>query len=193
MTAPQPHRTAARLGIAAAGLVLGHWLAYALSAPGANERDELLHATGHGYLAFATQVAVLAGTLGLAGLFLARLHQREGGGSFARDVVLLGAVQTCAFVAMEAGERLLSGAPLHDLTHGSLLMIGLAVQLLVATAGAALLRLTDRTAAAADGLRSIVPPLPTSPPTIVVPVAACSPPPRPSLGRFGSRAPPSSR
>ncbi len=190
MTAPQPHRTAARLGIAAAGLVLGHWLAYALSAPGANERDELLHATGHGYLAFATQVAVLAGTLGLAGLFLARVRQREGEGSFASDVVRLAAVQAGAFVAMEVGERLLSGASLHDFTHGPLLVIGLAVQLLVAIAGAALLRLTDRSAAAAHGLRHKVAPFSASPPTIVVPVAACSPPPRPSLGRFGSRDPP---
>ena len=190
MTAPQPHRTAARLGIAAAGLVLGHWLAYALAAPGAAERDELLHATGHGYLAFATQVSVLAGVLGLAGLFLARLHQRGGGGSFARDVVQLSAVQTGAFAAMEVAERLLSGAPLDDLVHGPLLAIGLAVQLLVATAGAASLRLTDRTAAAADDLRTILPPLPTSPPMVAVPVTACTPPPRPSLGSFGGRGPP---
>jgi hypothetical protein len=190
MKAPRPHRTAATLGIAAAGLTLGHWLAYALAAPGAHEREELLHAAGHGYLAFATQLAVLAGTLGLAGLFLARVRQQEGEGSFARDVVRLAAVQAGAFVAMEVGERLLSGASLHDLSHGPLLVIGLAVQLLVAIAGAALLRLTDRGAAAAHGLRSNVAPLPASPPTIVVPVAACSPPPRPSLGRFRSRAPP---
>src|SRR5215204_6089256 len=98
MKAPHHHRTAATLGIAAAGLSLGHWLAYALAAPGAHEREELLHAAGHGYLAFATQLAVLAGTLGLAGLFLARVRQRESEGSFARDVVLLGAVQAGAFV-----------------------------------------------------------------------------------------------
>ena len=193
MTAPHPHRTAATLGIAAAGLTLGHWLAYTLATPGAYEREELLHATGHGYLAFATHVALLAGTVGLAGHFFARLRGRQGGGSFARDVVLLGAVQAGAFVAMEVGERLLSGAPLHDLAHGPLLAIGLAVQLLVATAGAALLRLTDRSAAAANGLRSIVDALPTSPAIIAVPVAACSPPPRRSTGRFGSRGPPFSR
>ena len=192
MTAPHPHRTAATLGIAAAGLTLGHWLAYALAAPGAHEREQLLHATGHGYLAFVTQIALLAGSVGLAGLFLARLRGRHEGASFPRDVVLLGAVQAGAFIAMEVGERLLSGAPLHDLVQSPLLAIGLAVQLLVATAGAALLRLTDHSAAAASGLRSIVDALPTSPAIIAVPVTACSPPPRPSLGRFGSRAPPSS-
>ena len=190
MTAPHPRRTAAVMGIAAAGLALGHWAAYAIAAPGAHERDAMLHATGHGYLPYATQVALLAGALGLAVSFLARLTNRARRGSVARDAAALAMAQAAAFLAIEIGERLLAGASLHDLTHGPLLTIGLSVQLLVAAGGAAVLRLTDRAAEAAHGVRRLVAsPLPP-PITVAMPVAASSPSLRPLLRRPGSRGPP---
>lgn len=188
MSASHPRRGAI-VGVAGSGLVLGHWLAYALGAPQAEARDELLHATGHGYLASATQMALLAGVLGLAVLFLARLGRREARGSFARDAATLAAAQSLAFGAMEVGERLVSGASLHDLSHGPLLAIGLGVQLATALVGAGLLRLTDRAAEAADSLGPLAAP---RAPTVLASLAiAASAPAQPPATRPASgRAPP---
>lgn len=185
-----PLRTVATVGVAGAGLPLGHWVAYALSTPHAHARDELLHATGHGYLPYATQIALLAGVLGLTALFLARVTHRETRGSFLRDAAVLSAAQSIAFVAMEVGERLVSGALLHDLAHGPLLAIGLGVQLLVAIAGASLLRLTDRVAEATDALTGIVAP-PSPPPLLAVAGQPAVAPRRPATRASTSRAPPS--
>jgi hypothetical protein len=190
MSEPHPRRAAATVGVAGAGLVLGHWVAYALGTPHAHARDEVLRATGHGYLPYATQVAVLGAALSLAALFLARLTRREGRGSFVRDAAVLAAAQSIAFVAMEVGERLASGASMHDLTHGPLLALGLAVQLVVAIAGAGLLRLTDRVAEGADALAAIVAPPAPFPVTAVAGHAAVAPL-RPAMRATASRAPPS--
>lgn len=179
----------ATVGVAGSGLLLGHWLAYALGTPHAHAREELLHATGHGYLPYATQVALLAGALGLAALFLARVSNREGRGSFGLDAATLAVVQSVTFVAMEAGERLASGASLHDLTHGRLLTIGLAVQISVAVAGAGVLRLIDRAAETAETFADITPPVHR--PVATVAIAAFVVPPRPAMRSAASRAPPS--
>jgi len=188
MRGTHARRTVATVGVAGAGLLLGHWLAYALGVP--HTRDELLRATGHGYLPYATQVAMLAAAAGLAALFLARLTLRGGGSSFAHDVAVLAGVQCGAFLAMEAGERLLAGASLHDLAHGPLLAIGLGVQLATALAGAALVRLTERTAdLAEDLLTSTAPPVPAL--VRAVPTSSACFPPRQSVRSVASRAPPS--
>lgn len=179
------------LGVAGAGLVLGHWLAYSIGMPQAHMRDELLRSTGHDYLPYATQVALLTGALGLVGLFFTRLTQREARGPFGADVAKLAAVQSAAFVAMEVGERLLSGSSLHDLTHGPLLVIGLGVQLVLAVAGALTLRLTEHAVEVAQSLRRApVAPLASS----LVAGTACAQvvaPRRPAMRATASRAPPS--
>ncbi len=190
MRGTHPRRTVATVGVAGAGLVLGHWVAYALGTPHAHARDELLHATGHGYLPYATQVALLAGAIGLVALFLARLSHREGRGSFGADAAVLAAVQSITFVAMEVGERLASGASLHDLTHGNLLTIGLAVQVSVAIAGAGVLRLTDRAAEATEAHADLAPPpVPRSVATVAV--APSVAPQRLAVRATASRGPPS--
>lgn len=190
MRGTHPRRTVATVGVAGAGLVLGHWVAYALGTPHAHAREELLHATGHGYLPYATQVALLAGAIGLVALFLARFSHREGRGSFGADAAVLAAVQSITFVAMEVGERLASGASLHDLAHGHVLTIGLAVQILVAIAGAFALRLTDRAAEVAEVLREAIP---LRNPRLVATLAIVPfvAPQRPAMRAVASRAPPS--
>lgn len=181
----------ATLGVAGAGLVLGHWLAYAIGTPQAHVRDELLRSTGHGYLPYATQVALLAGAIGLVGLFLTRLTRREARGPFAGDVAKLAAVQSAAFVAMEVGERLLSGSSLHDLTHGPLLVIGLGVQLVLAVAGALTLRLTEHAVEVAESLRH-APAVPLAPSLVAgTALAQVVAPRRPAMRATASRAPPS--
>jgi hypothetical protein len=183
------HRRSATLGIAGAGLVLGHWLAYTLETPHAHDRSALLAATGHGYLPYLSQIAVLAAAIGLAALFLARVRRREGPGAFVRDVALLSIAQSGAFVAMEVGERLLSGAALHDLTHGPLLAIGLGVQAVVAIAGAGLVRISERVAEAVEALEGSDAPF-VPPVVAVVPSATFAPPRRRSTASAVSRAPP---
>ena len=90
---------------------------------------------------------------------------------------------------MEIGERLLSGASMHDLAHGSLLAIGLGVQLAVATVGAYILRLTERVAELAEErLRSSL----RSVPALRAGVSVSSVTPRrPAMRAAASRAPPS--
>ena len=190
MRGTHPRRAVATAGIAGSGLLLGHWLAYALGTPHAHAREELLRATGHGYLPYATQVALLAGALGLAALFLARVSRREGRGSFGFDAATLAAVQSVTFVAMEAGERLASGASLHGLTHGRLLAIGLAGQVAVAVVGACVLRATDRAAEAAEAQAGLTTPT-AARPVATVPIAPFAAPPRPAIRAAASRAPPS--
>jgi hypothetical protein len=176
------------VGVAGAGLLIGHWLAYALVAPQARARDELLAATGHGYLPYATQVAMLAGTLGLAGLFLAGLTRSGARRSLAGDAGLLVAVQSTAYITMEVGERLVSGASLADLSHGPLLAIGLAVQVVVASAGAVLVRLTEGAADAAEAVVGSGARL--SPPNLVAVPAHTVLPRRGAVRAAASRAPP---
>ncbi|HJR98851.1 MAG TPA: hypothetical protein VJ979_13210 [Actinomycetota bacterium] len=188
MTGPRHLRLVPALGVAGAGLLLGHWLAYALATPAAT-RDRVLDATGHGYLPYATQVAMLAGALGLAGVFWSRLTRRAGGGSFTRDACGFLMVQTGAYVAIEVGERLLSGAPLDDLAHGPLLAIGLGVQAVVAIAGAGLVRISERVAETVEALEGSDAPF-VPPVVAVVPSSTFAPPRRRSTASAVSRAPP---
>ena len=188
MTGPHDRRLAPALGVAGAGLLLGHWLAYAIATPAATH-DRVLDATGHGYLPYVTQVAMLAGALGLAGIFWSRLTHRGGGGSFARDAGLLLIAQSDAYVTIEVGERLLSGAPLVDLTHGPLLAVGLAVQAVVAIAGAGLVRLSERAAEVVATLEGADRPVP--PAVVGSPLELdVRPPATASLSSAVSRAPP---
>lgn len=190
MTAPHPRHTAITMGVAGAGLMLGHRLAYALDAPHAHERDEILRATGHAYLPYATRVALLAGAIGLVALFLARLTRREPGTAFGRDWARLAAVQTTAFVIMEVAERLLSGATLADLAHGPLLPIGVGAQLVLALIGATILRSTVRAADAVAQLdRSSAPPAPAARTVALARVALLR---HSAMLPAGSRAPPPS-
>ena len=181
----------ATLGVAGAGLVLGHWLAYAIDSPHALARHELLRDTGHAYLPYATQIALLASAIGLVGLFLTRLTRRERPDSFAGDVARLAGVQSAAFLVMEIGERLLSGSSLHDLTNGPLLVIGIGVQLVMAVAGALVLRLTEHAAEVAESLDRA--PAASFSPSLVIgaPLAATVMPMRPAMRATASRAPPS--
>jgi hypothetical protein len=190
MSGSHPRHVAATLGVAGAGLVLGHWLAYSIVSPHATVRDEMLAASGHGYLPYAIQVATLAGVTAIVALFVAQLARRQATPrSFHSDLAGLAALQSVAFVAMEAGERLLTGASLHDLTHTPLLAIGLTVQIGLAVAGALTLRLTQRAAGAIEPLgRSDVPPIRSLVTTLALRRLAT--PIRPIVLSTESRAPP---
>jgi hypothetical protein len=142
------HLRGAVAGVAAGGVLLGHWLTYRIVSPHEQARSALLASGGHGYLAFLNELGTILAVGVLAALVLGRLTDpgrpvRVGGW-----LVGLAWVQVVAFTAMEVLERLASGAPLDELMHGGLLLAGVAIQLAVAAVGAfaihRLLGLADR-------------------------------------------------
>jgi hypothetical protein len=114
-------------------------------------REVLLGQTGHRYWSAAVAVAVVFGALAATGTVTrhltngARLEPSvrwwEG---FRRSALGLVALQGSIFVVQEVVERLLAGAPVSGLLHGPFLMMGLAVQVLVAAAVALVLACLGR-------------------------------------------------
>jgi hypothetical protein len=136
-----PLRRGVSVAVASAAVVLGHRLAYLAAFPDAAAREAALRASGHGYLGFLTDVAILLGGAAVAGAFLSRLT-RSGGRvpSLVGLSVRLATLQGVAFVTMEVAERFASGAPVASVLTHHLLPIGIAVQALVAVVAALLIR-----------------------------------------------------
>jgi hypothetical protein len=162
------------LGFAMAGLLLGHALSYLLAVPDPNHRDLVLRTTGHSYLPTLGEVALLLLLAGVAAVVVRSWSGRRpaGGERYASLAGLLGGVQVTAFVGQELLERLVSRSPLGELVHDHILLIGVAVQILLALAGAAALRWLVRTSdrlvdvvarRAAPPLRSVLVSVPTQP------------------------------
>jgi hypothetical protein len=181
-------------GIAVAGVVLGHWLAYIAADPHPAARTILLQETGHGYWTWAVKLAVVTGMAG-AGTLALRTACRTApptesrAGSFAWLAWRLSALQILAFTSMEIAERAIAGAPLEAL-FGHLYLVGLAAQFLVACAGALVLLLLRRAVLEVIGrLREKVRPEPG----IDQPLRRATPfflRPRPELNATGVRGPP---
>ena len=180
-------RTGIILGVACGGLLLGHWLTYLVDVP-SHAREQVLAASGHGYLTTAAQLASVLAAVCVATLFLSRLTRRESGIAFASNARRLAAVQSAAFVAMEVLERIGAGAGVHDLA--SILPVGLAAQILTAVAGAWLLRRVVRAADAAANLAGSFGVLAARATSALAMLAAVAPA-RRAAGPVSSRAPPS--
>jgi hypothetical protein len=130
--------------MAGAGVVLGHWIAYALAVPSAHLRAEVLADTGHGYWPLAVKSAVALAIAALGSLTL-----KIAAGPPPRDesrprvfVALLwrlGLAQIIAFTVLEVSERMAIGLSLGTLWHHHLFLVGLAVQLVMAVVGSLLL------------------------------------------------------
>jgi hypothetical protein len=134
-------------GAAAAGLVLGHALAYLIAIPDPHERAFALQRAGHAYLPALDQAVMMLAIAGVAAIVV-RAFARKGDGAterFGRVATLLVVVQTSAFAGQEVLERLVSNAPLGDLLHDRILVTGMIVQVLVAIVAAAVLWLLART------------------------------------------------
>ena len=143
------------LGAAWAGAVAGHTLTYLLTVPQAAARDALLASTGHNYWAAAVAVAVV---LGLATALAVVVRQFRGGlrgertmgaDGVPRLAACLAALQVSIFLVQEILERLDVGARLVSLQTGRLLLVGVLIQVLIATALAFALFLLARVSAAA--------------------------------------------
>jgi hypothetical protein len=139
MSIRMPRRGAA-LGVAAGGVLVGHWLTYLIVSPVAAQRTALLARTGHAYLGAADQLGLALTLVALATIFLGRLTRgNEGPGSVAHLAPRLAAFQMAAFLAMEIAERIAAGASVGQLFHGPVLPVGFAVQAAVAAVGAAII------------------------------------------------------
>jgi hypothetical protein len=136
-------------GIASAGVVLAHWIAYLLAAPVASHRDELLQATGHGAWAYVVALAVGVVVACLAGGLRERLGQRPSQApSPAYAWARLLAYQSVLFIVLEGVERIASGGTPLSLATEPVFLVGLCVQVVVAAIGAFALVGLDRAAVA---------------------------------------------
>jgi hypothetical protein len=120
-------------GTAWAGLVLGHLLAYALAYPGQAARRAHLAETGHGWLDVVT-LSLLAVVPAVIALTVVR-SLRDG---FTPTTwTRLAALQVPAFLLIEVAER---GASFDRALTDPAVLLGLALQLVVAAVAALLLR-----------------------------------------------------
>jgi hypothetical protein len=146
--------------IAFAGVFVGHALTYAVLAPVAQTRSQLLASTGHAYLPVAVHAGLVSAVVGLATAFLGRLGRGRGASQvpfrgLASRVV---SFQFLAFAAIEVTERIAARAPLHDLMR--VLPVGAVGQLAVGVLVATVIRLVLRAADAAAGILGPVSPTP---------------------------------
>jgi hypothetical protein len=186
------------VGVAVGGVVVAHWLAYVVAIPGAHARAQVLAASGHSYWVMAIKFAVVLGLAALGALFLRHLDRsprtwESGQEAFLRIAARLSLLQVMAFIAMEVTERLVVGAPVAHLFHHRLFLMGLALQLIVASGGALLLLWFCRTAErVAEALgRPLLPrPRPALLRTIRIEIQAI-PPVDPVRDGVGLRGPPS--
>jgi len=133
------------------GVLLGHWLAYAVAFPATAERQHVLADTGHAYWLTAVRLSVVLVVVGLA-VVVGRLAGADHADSAGERLTILSrrltGVQVGAFVAMELIERLVNGSPLGDLLDHKVFFLGLAAQVVVACAGAVVLLWFGRAAEA---------------------------------------------
>jgi len=184
-------------GVAVAGAVVGHMLAYALAVPESGARLALLVTTGHAYWTAAIAAGLVLGLVSLATTLLR--HFRAGllpgrprpGQALGRLVAQLAGFQLAIYLVQEVLERVAVGAPLASLLDGRLLGVGVVVQVAIAVALAVLLCTAGAAAEAAGrALRRLHrrPERSGRP----VPGTVVAWPSRLLAGGHGSRAPPAS-
>lgn len=138
------------MAVAAAGVLVAHWLAYLVTLPQTHLREATLAATGHGYWVEAVRLVVALAVCGLAALILSHLrgeglpHERP---RLSALVLRLAPIQCLAFLTVETIERIAAHAPLASVLTVRIAVLGLAVQILTACVGAVLLRVLDRAVA----------------------------------------------
>jgi hypothetical protein len=126
--------------VAFAGTLAAHSIAYRFAAPEPHHHATLLLETGHGYWSFVTPLAVGLAVAGIAGALLSGTRSEQRFGGIAVRAVT---VQVVAFLVMETIERASVGGSLSVLQE-PVVLIGLAVQVLVALALAGLLVVLTR-------------------------------------------------
>jgi hypothetical protein len=179
-------------GMAAAGVVVGHWISYRLALPDGHLRHHVLLTTGHGHWLLVVKLGAalaLAGVATVVARFAGRVPPQGGSEALAWAICRLAVVQAVAFTGMEAVERLGSGAPVGGMFAHHLFALGLAAQFLVACAGGAFLYWLSRTVRRfAEAVRAL--PHVAAPPTGALRPAAVRFSPAPIVGTVPIRGPP---
>jgi hypothetical protein len=184
-------------GVAVAGAVVGHMVAYVLAVPSPTVRVALLGSTGHAYWTAAIAAATVLGMVSLVTTlrwrFRAGLLARhpQPGERLGRVAAQLAGFQIAIYLVQETLERLEAGIAPQALLDRRLLVTGVLVQTAIALALAVLLSLAGRAAEALGrALRRPVRHLErTRPPLLDLVVAWAS---RLLAAGLGSRAPPRS-
>lgn len=132
-------------GVAAAGVIGSHWLAYLLAVPDPHERIGALARTGHGYWPVGVALALGCLVAGLAGFTLRRLRGRdEPVHPYVGTATRLVALQGTAFVLLEVLERVVAGASVTSVVSEPAFQLGVVIQVLVASGAALLLLMLGR-------------------------------------------------
>jgi hypothetical protein len=111
-------------GVAVAGAVAGHMVAYVLAVPEPTARVALLGATGHAYWTAAIAAAVVLGLASVSTTLLGRFRaglvasRSQPGESVARLARHLAGIQISIYLVQEVLVRLEAGVPLHALLGG---------------------------------------------------------------------------
>jgi hypothetical protein len=184
-------RSLAALGLAAAGVLAGHWLTYLVVRPAPTDRAALLGATGHAYLASAVEICSLSALAAAAALFIARLARGGNEDPTTPELaVRFWALQALAFAVIEIAERIASGSSAGLVPA---LVVGAAAQLVVAWVCAWLVRQLLEVADLVSAFAHSRPQDPARARSIRVPAGAVLPHDTPALTAAGIRGPPSGR
>jgi hypothetical protein len=182
-------------GVAAAGAVVGHTLAYAVAVPEAGARVALLGATGHTYWWAATAAALVLGVASLVTTLVRHFRagllpgQPQPGEPLGRLVARLAGFQIAIYLVQEVLERIEAGVPVQALVEGRLLSVGILLQVAVAVVLALLLSTVGLVAEAAGrALRRLRCHLKPTARPVVAPALVW--PSRLLAAGLGSRAPP---
>jgi hypothetical protein len=146
-------------GTATVGVIVGHWFSYLLAIRETRLREQILSTSGHGYWLGAVKVAIVAALVALGSVAVRHLTGRDRsdatpvGERLSGLTTRLAVLQLIGFTAMEVTERIAFGAPVGAMFLHHLYLLGLAVQILVAAAGALVLLWFAR---AAERVRSAV-------------------------------------
>lgn len=175
--------------IAALGIALAHWAAYAVVVPDPHAREGLLETTGHTYLPLlgAALVAVLVGTVGVS------LVERFGRGTrIPTDLLVIAFIQVGGFAVLEVGERALFGSSgVAGIAGEPVVWLGLMFQVVVAAAATLVLRLLIKGAAIVRALFSGAAPARRRTPSVVSFFSQIAAPrPAPCAGASSRRGPP---
>ena len=97
--------------LAGAGIAGAHWVAYLVDASHGHTHRQLLESTGHSYWPWFAALAMGALLVALAPTTNARTRNRRDQSEMPLTslAIVLTVIQTCGFLALEMGERMLLG------------------------------------------------------------------------------------
>jgi hypothetical protein len=160
-------------GVAIGGVWAAHVLAYAIASPDADQRQELLGSTGHGYWSVVWPLAVSVLIAAVAGFIVEQVRRPSTSrtvtyGSLVAQLVLL---QMVTFLGVEATERLVQDASLAGIFQ-PVVGIGVVLQVVGACVAALLLFALGRAVNLVIGRRLVLPRVrvitPLAPATVAV-------------------------